>query len=144
MRIRKFTLNDLQKSLEIFLKANEFSGEEVKKGAKRFTDYTLDKYLSQPEGLLVAEEDGKVSGICFGHIEPEDKETGWLYYTAIDPVVQGKGIGSKLLEKLTEYFRSQGIKKIKTGTNRPKAVGFYEKHGFTPIHWTFSKEIKQK
>lgn len=142
VKIRKFTLNDLQECLEILLKAVEFSGEEAKKLAKRSTDYTMEKYLSQPDSLLVAEEDGKILGICFGHIEPENKKTGYLWYIAIDPIFQGRDIGSKLLENLTDYFRSQGVEKIEVGTAKPKAVSFYKKHGFTPIFWRFSKEIE--
>ena len=142
MIIRKFKLEDLQSVIELSKKAYEWKdGKEIKEHAKNFTNYTLEKYLSEPEGLFVAEENRKIIGNCFGHIDEKDKELGWLWYIAIDPNSQGRGIGSKLLNNLLQYFKRKGIKKVKLGTDRPKAVPFYQKHGFRVVYWQLEKEI---
>ena len=142
MKIRKFRLEDLSEVIELSKKAYEWKKQkEIKEHAKGFANYTLEKYISEPGGLFVAEENGKIIGNCFGHIDEKDKKLGWLWYIAIDPDIQEKGIGGELLGRLNSYFKTKGIKKIKLGTDKPKAVPFYEKHEFKIIHWLFEKEI---
>ena len=141
LKIRKFDLDDLQEVIQLSKMAYEWKEEGVRESAKVFGSYTLEKYRSEPEGLFVAEENGKIVGNCFGHIDEKDKTIGWLWYIAINPKRQGQGVGSKLLAKLTEYFKSRGVKKIMLGTEKPQAVAFYEKQGFKPIYWKFEKEI---
>lgn len=142
MKIRGFKLEDLQEVIEISKNAYGWKrGKDTKEHAKSVVNYTLDKYISGPKGLFIAEEDNKIIGNCFGHADEKDKRLGWLYYIAIDPEIQGKGVGGELLSSLTNYFKSKGIEKIRLGTNQPKAVSFYEKHGFKIYYWWFEKEI---
>ncbi|MFH0795539.1 MAG: GNAT family N-acetyltransferase [Candidatus Omnitrophota bacterium] len=142
MEIRKFELGDLQKVIELSIKAYEKKGErEIKEFAKGFTDYTLGKYLSEPEGLFVAEENDEIIGNCFGHIDEKDKKLGWLWYIAIASHTQGKGIGSKLLNSLLLYFKRKRVRKVKLGTDKVKSVPFYQKHGFRITRWVFEREI---
>lgn len=142
MRIRRFRLEDLQAVIELSKKSYEWKREkEIKEHAKNFVNYTLEKYISGPEGLFILEKNGKIIGNCFGHIDEKDKRLGWLWYIAVAPNTQRKGVGEQLLYELTSYFKSKGIKKIRLGTDKPKAVPFYEKHSFKIYYWWFEKEI---
>ena len=142
MKIRKFGLDDLGAVIELSKRAYEWkSKKDIKEHAKGFANYTLEKYLSEPEGLFIAEENGKIIGNCFGHIDEKDKKLGWLWYIAVAIDAQGKAIGGKLLAKLTDYFKAKGIKKIRLGTDKPKAVPFYKKKGFKIYYWQLEKEV---
>ena len=143
MKIREFDLDDLQEVITLSKAAYGWKEEEIRERARDFANYTLEKYTSEAEGLFVAEEKGKIVGNCFGHIDEKDKSIGWLWYIAISPEKQGRGIGTQLLAKLAEYFKSQGIKKIMVGTDKPGSVSFYENQGFKPIYWKFVKEIPE-
>lgn len=82
--------------------------------------------------MLVAEEDGKVVG--FANFSPV-KEGGKveLYAIYLLPEVQGKGIGTSLLNERIEQL--DGVKEIYINVNRDNAIGraFYEAKGFKAV-----------
>ena len=76
---------------------------------------------------FVAKDDDKLIGFI----------TGFSYYSEVtinNLVVQreyrGKGIGTKLIRKVEEYFEGKGFNNINLVTNDFQAPKFYEKCGF--------------
>lgn len=65
--------------------------------------------------LLLAEVDGKPVGFNFGYLL-EDK-TFEIFLCGVLPAFQKLGIASALMNRLLEWCRSQGIKKIRTATD---------------------------
>ena len=60
--------------------------------------------------FLVAEDDGEVSGYaCFGRA-PMTDETWDLYWVAVDPARQGRGIGARLVAGVEEAARAAGAR----------------------------------
>jgi GNAT superfamily N-acetyltransferase len=57
---------------------------------------------------------------------------------AVLPIMQGKGVGKKLLQYITDFARNQGGERIWCNA-RSTAVKFYQKAGFITTGQTFSK-----
>jgi len=79
--------------------------------------------------IFVAERDGKVIGtVCCGH----DGHRGWLYYVAVEPSLQGAGLGRRLVRYAEDWLGKQGIQKIELlvrPTNR-SVIAFYNALGY--------------
>ncbi len=87
---------------------------------------------NNPEGcFLAATAKGKVMGCCFGHIWGE---TGWLGPMVVAPSYQGRGIGSRLLERGTYYLENSGCKVIglETMPQTTANVGLYLRNNYYP------------
>ena len=84
--------------------------------------------------IFVAELAGKVVGFVDVHhpTQLEAHKKQWMIGIGVDPTIQSKGIGGKLLNYLKEVAPTYGIHKISLrvmGTNT-EAIRFYKKHGF--------------
>lgn len=85
--------------------------------------------------LLVAEKGGRVIGMCSGQTVISTAEGGPALLVE-DVVVaadcRGKGIGTMLLQHLTEWAGGQGISRLQLLADRTnsEALGFYEKQGW--------------
>ena len=63
-----------------------------------------------PDSCFVAEDDaGEVIGTALG---ATDGRKGYLYHVAVDEGWQGKGIGTKLINRIYDVFKARGIVKI--------------------------------
>ena len=88
--------------------------------------------ILRPEGLAegrthVAEHDGSVVGFATwakttGTLELED-----LF---VDPGYRRRGIGTALLNRITQVLRARGAERLEVTAN-PHALGFYRAAGFT-------------
>ena len=75
---------------------------------------------------LVAVEDGRVVGCVLFH--PRGTE-GRLFQMAVDPGLQGRGVGRLLVARLEEHLGANGFTRIELHA-RHHAVGFYERIGY--------------
>lgn len=81
-------------------------------------------------GYMVAYEDGRILGCIGGAIEGE---IGSIYVLYVDPDHKGQGVGSALLDFLTNYQKENyGItrQEVFVTTGNMMGVPFYEKKGF--------------
>lgn len=81
-------------------------------------------------GYIVAYEGKKILGCIGGAIEGE---TGSIYVLYVDPDHKGKGVGSALLEFLTDHQKENyGItrQEVFVTTGNMMGIPFYEKKGF--------------
>ena len=78
--------------------------------------------------FYVAELDGKVVGCGALHVMWLD--LGEIRTVAVDPVCKGQGIGSKILDSLTERASELGLTKLFCLTFETK---FFSGHGFAQI-----------
>jgi len=79
--------------------------------------------------VLVAREDGRVVATAMiGH----DGHRGWLYYVAVAPALQGKGIGAQIVAAGEEWLKERGVVKVQllVRETNTRVVAFYEKLGF--------------
>lgn len=79
--------------------------------------------------ILVGEMEGRIAAsVMVGH----DGHRGMLYYVSVDPVLQGKGLGSHAVRAAERWLRDRGVWKINllVRAENEKMRGFYEKLGY--------------
>lgn len=87
-------------------------------------------YETNPEGFIVAEINGIVTGYVAGFLASQ--EVGRIFSLAVHPAYQNRGVGSILLKEIINILRNMGVSEIilEVRANNIKAKKFYEKHGF--------------
>jgi ribosomal protein S18 acetylase RimI-like enzyme len=86
---------------------------------------------------VIAEQDGFIVGAAWTRIIPAygtiDNETPELA-TSVLPEYRGRGIGTKLMERLFELLRERGYKRISLAVQQKNAaVRFYKRLGYKTI-----------
>jgi predicted GNAT family N-acyltransferase len=81
-------------------------------------------------------EDGKLVGVII--FVPEDKPNAKLRQMAIAPLMQGKGVGAKLLERVHAFAKAAGYPEL-TLNARETARSFYAKNGYAPFGAPFNE-----
>lgn len=98
----------------------------------------IDAAIADPAGsgyqCLVAYDEALVGYICFGPT-PMTTATHDLYWIAVDPAVQGRGVGKALYAAFAETIRAQGGGQVRIETSSQETYaatgGFYERLGFS-------------
>jgi GNAT superfamily N-acetyltransferase len=87
--------------------------------------------ILRPEGLAegrtyVAEEDGSLAGFATW---VETADTVELEDLFVDPGYMRRGIGTALVNRITDVLRARGVERLEVTAN-PHALGFYRAVGF--------------
>jgi len=90
--------------------------------------------MANPDGVLVAEEDGVIIGFITCLVDAQSK-IGWIHHIAVAKERQGQGIGKQLMKAGLEYLRQQGMEccRIETTENNEVGKRFYPSVGFQEI-----------
>jgi ribosomal protein S18 acetylase RimI-like enzyme len=61
-----------------------------------------------------------------------EEDRGWLYYLAVDPEVQRKGLGRAMVRHAEKWLRARGAIKVMlmVRTNNRNVRGFYDRLGY--------------
>jgi GNAT superfamily N-acetyltransferase len=97
--------------------------------------FVFSKPYFDPQGLIIAEEDGKVIG--FGHAgfgaDPAEKflvsDTGVICAVVVRPSHQRRGIGSELLARCEQYLAGLGAKDYQAGPYYPRNPFYFGMYG---------------
>ena len=86
-----------------------------------------------PEGLIVAVEDGRMLGF---HWTKQVGELGEVYVIGVDPAAQGRGLGRRLLRAGLDHLTSAGCRSVILYVDSADtvAVGMYSSAGFDVVH----------
>jgi mycothiol synthase len=99
-----------------------------------------------PQGFLIAEENGEMTGFCWtkihgghthkhSHSEPEHDHDpiGEIYIMGVDPKLAGKGIGKAVTIAGLRHMRYQGIfsAMLYVDADNTSAIKLYQSLGFT-------------
>lgn len=79
--------------------------------------------------LLVGRDGGAIVATAMvGH----DGHRGWVYYVAVDPNRQGKGLGRTIMTAAEDWLREAGVPKLQLLVRREnaKAGAFYQSLGY--------------
>ncbi|MGY3529384.1 GNAT family acetyltransferase [Bradyrhizobium sp. USDA 4452] len=79
--------------------------------------------------ILVGHSSGTIVATAMvGH----DGHRGWVYYVAVDPNCQGKGLGRAIMAAAEDWLRNAGVPKLQLLVRREnaKAGGFYQSLGY--------------
>ena len=89
-----------------------------------------------PEGSVVAEEDGRVVGFMLGDVRAGDfgleEPCGWIEVIGVDPERGGQGIGRALGAAILERYRARGVSSVRTmvDSSMPEIERFFLALGF--------------
>lgn len=101
---------------------------------KIYSPAALHKQMTeQQHQFLMAELDDEPVGFAsFSMVQ--EPATFKLHKLYVLPNIQGRGLGRTLLENVEEAVKELGADRLRLNVNRHnKAIGFYEKSGFTII-----------
>lgn len=87
------------------------------------------KMTTQPELFLVGEQDSKLIATAMAGF---DGHRGWVSYFAVDPGLQGQGIGRSLMAEVERLLKLRGVPKInlQVRTSNKDVIAFYQSLGF--------------
>ncbi len=122
--IRKATIDDLARIAEIVIFNYRLNFYPIFKNDDYYFNELqvptiMKQYESSIDNMWVY-DDGAVKGI----IQIENKEIKKLF---VEPVLQGKCIGSMLLKYAIDYHNANSLWALEKNT---RAIRFYERHGF--------------
>jgi ribosomal-protein-alanine N-acetyltransferase len=123
--IEKFDPLNLNEILEI--EKNAFEKKEVFP-----KEYFLELSKKWPEGFLVAKLGGEILGYAIGE---KNKDSGLIISVAVKKEWRKRGIGGRLIEKLLENFKKEGMKIVflHVREENKEAINFYQALGFKII-----------
>jgi len=120
-KLRKFEPLDLSEILKIA----KVSFPKNRILAKSFEKY----YQSYPDGFIISEESGEITGYIVGQFKNEISEITSL---AVKPIFRQKGVGTELVRFLTEHFKTTGFKELflHVRTDNHTALSFFQNLDF--------------
>ncbi|WP_434618906.1 GNAT family acetyltransferase [Azospirillum sp. B2RO_4] len=62
----------------------------------------------------------------------QDGHRGWIYYVAVDPALQGRGLGRRMVAEAEDWLTAAGMPKVQLlvrETNQ-RVLAFYERLGY--------------
>jgi len=123
--IEKFDPSNLNEILEI--EKNSFEKKEAFP-----KEYFLELSKKWSEGFLVAKLGGEIVGYAIGE---KSKDSGLIVSVAVKKEWRRRGIGRKLIEKLLENFKKEGMKIVFLHVREENrdAINFYQALGFKII-----------
>ena len=92
------------------------------------TDIAFARRAPNSTVLVMEQEGGVVASAMLGH----DGHRGWVYYVAIAPALQGRGLGRRMMQAAESWLAAQGIWKVQLlvrNGNEP-ARRFYDHLGY--------------
>jgi GNAT superfamily N-acetyltransferase len=95
--------------------------------------YSVDKLISEEVDFFLVRHQGQPVG-C-GGIQLFGSEYGELKRMYIRPAFRGLGLGRRLVDRLAEHARDQGVVvlRLETGIHQHEAMRLYERMGFRQI-----------
>ena len=137
MNLRALRADDRDELRRILEETRAFSPAEIKV-ALELIDYAL----GRPEQTdyyfhCVEDGEGRLGGyMCYGEVPLSDR--CWdLYWIAVDPAAQSRGLGAGMVRFMEEDLRERRARKIFIETGGKTSYGatrrFYEKMGYAEI-----------
>ena len=137
MKIRPLFEKDRARLLSILVKTRAFTSAEIDV-AMELIDIVL-KDQNQKDyriDCMADDQDQAIGYICYGSA-PMTQGTFDLYWIAVDPDSQEKGVGSDLLSFLEKVVRAEGGRMVLADTSTipqyEKTRKFYLKNGFEEV-----------
>jgi len=95
------------------------------------TDFHFARSRPGSDILVAAEGDEIIGSVMVGH----DGHRGWLYYVAVAPQHQKKGIGRALVKAAERWLSDRGVPKVHlmVRETNTQVVEFYAHMGYDPM-----------
>ena len=137
MKVRSLIEKDRARLLSLLIRTRAFNSAEIDVAMELIDSVLNDPKQKDYQIYCLADDQDQVIGyICYGPV-PMTEGTFDLYWIAVDPDLQEKGAGSKLLSFLEEVVKAQGGRLILADTSTlphyEKTQRFYVKNGFKEV-----------
>jgi GNAT superfamily N-acetyltransferase len=128
---------DMPKAVALIRRAMNQDEADWANRTMRFHFDCAENKLDDGRHYFVWQNDSKVLGIAgLHHYNWGPKDNVWLGWFALDPDLQGKGLGSNLFDEMVSLAKKMGFRKIFIETYMSptfeKAGKFYQNKGFKP------------
>ncbi len=136
-KVRSLIEKDRARLLSILIRTRSFTSAEIDV-AMELIDIVLKDPIQKDYRIdcLADDQDQAIGYICYGPA-PMTEGTFDLYWIAVDPDLQAKGAGSKLLSFLEEVVKTKGGRLILADTSTfphyEKTQRFYLRNGFKEV-----------
>ncbi len=135
--IRSLNTEDRDKIEKILIDTKNFNQEEISVAMELIDIYLNNSNQKDYEIFVDEEENGVINGyVCIGK-RPLTKATYDLYWIAVNPMVQSRGIGSKMIKFIEDYIKEKDGNLILIETSgKPsyeKERKFYEKNNYNKV-----------
>lgn len=135
--IRKLNYEDRNKIEKILTDTNNFNGDEINTAMELIDVYINVRDQKDYEIFVDEGENGIINGyVCIGQ-RPLTKSTYDLYWIAVNPSVQSRGIGSGLIKYIEEFIKDKNGRLILIETSGKQSYEkerkFYEKNLYNKI-----------
>ena len=132
--IRHLKNTDRDNIYNILVDTNNFNDDEIKIAMELIDVYISDDEQNDYEIFVDENDDGVINGyVCIGP-RPLTVGTYDLYWIAVNPNVQSRGIGSKLIFHIENYLKEKAVRLILIETSGKlsyeKERKFYEKNKY--------------
>jgi len=131
--------DDREKILLILVETNNFNFDEISIAMELIDDYLNKDELSDYEIFVDRNEEDEnlINGyVCIGQ-RPLTESTYDLYWIAVNPAIQSKGVGSRLVSYIEELIKNKNGRLVLIETSgKPsyeKERKFYEKNLYTKL-----------
>jgi ribosomal protein S18 acetylase RimI-like enzyme len=132
-RVSEITSADRAHLADLLGRIAQFQPDEVDVALELIDAALADPAGSGYECLVAREEEHVVGYVCVGPT-PMTEATWDLYWIAVDPLVQGRGIGRALYAGFVERMKKRGGRQVRIETSSKETYaatgGFYERLGF--------------
>jgi ribosomal protein S18 acetylase RimI-like enzyme len=136
MTVRPTERKDFEQIRSLVIATDVFIEEEIEIAVELLEIYLNDPRQEDYEMFSAVEGEKVLGYICIGPT-PASDWTYDLYWIAVDPTDQGKGVGSSLLSFTEEYLRGEGGRLLIAETSsKPmyeKTRAFYVRKGFQEL-----------
>ena len=131
--------------IEAYLQPTHYADIKEEDLVRLFEESLNDKYF-----FYVAEEDERIVGYIFAEVQPVEskelykvQEVGFIDSLVVLEAYRNKGIGTELLNRAIDWFKSNGITICKIGVMKEnsKVLQMYEKIGFQAENIKMWKQI---
>ncbi len=131
MTIRFAKTTDKEQVLALLDELSAYINQEVPKRENLVFDEALKNDCAK---IFVAEDKGKLLGVATFYLVPMIRRNGTRGHIEefiVTKDARGKGIGTKIMERIKEYCKENNIVcfKLLSGCKLTGAHNFYEKHG---------------
>jgi ribosomal protein S18 acetylase RimI-like enzyme len=135
--IRHLKNTDRDNIFNILVDTNNFNDDEIKIAMELIDVYINEEEQNDYEIFVDENDDGVINGyVCIGP-RPLTVGTYDLYWIAVNPNVQSRGIGSKLISHIENYLKDNGVRLILIETSGKlsyeKERKFYEKNSYEKL-----------
>ena len=146
MVVREATEDDIPRMVELLVHGTLVEGKEDPTDLAPYRS-ALAEIARGPGGVLVAEVEGQLVGVCqlivFRHLQSRGGLCAEVESVHVHPDYRGHGIGGVLMRAAVARARDLGCYRVQLTSNnaRPEAHRFYERLGFEPSHRGFKLSL---